>query len=139
MLIAAGTYDIWFDLNEEKVYIMTPDNDISNAQTPEVGEPVEETWYLVGNFNGWTPADSAYQMTLDGDYYVYYDFEADGKGVKFVADANWSVNRGGSFAADQAVGLSQGGRDIFIPAGTYDIFLSKDTYTAWFMTPGVRP
>ena len=139
MLIAAGTYDIWFDLNEEKVYIMTPGNDISNAQTPEVGEPVEETWYLVGNFNGWTPADSAYQMTLDGDYYVYYDFEADGKGVKFVADANWSVNRGGSFAADQAVGLSQGGSDIFIPAGTYDIFLSKDTYTAWFMTPGVRP
>ena len=139
MLIAAGTYDIWFDLNEEKVYIMTPGNDISNAQTPEVGEPVEETWYLVGNFNGWTPADSAYQMTLDGDYYVYYDFEADGKGVKFVADANWSVNRGGSFAADQAVGLSQSGSDIFIPAGTYDIFLSKDTYTAWFMTPGVRP
>lgn len=138
MLIAAGTYDIWFDLNEEKVYIMTPGNDISNAQTPEVGEPVEETWYLVGDFNGWSTGDPAFGMTDEGDYYVYYGFESTGNELKFNA-GDWSNNRGGSFAADSAVSLSSGGANIKVPAGVYDIYLNKNTDTAWFMTEGNRP
>lgn len=138
MLIAAGTYDIWFDLNEKKVYIMTPGNDISNAQTPEVGEPVEETWYLVGDFNGWVTGDDAYGMTDEGDYYVYYGFESTGNELKFNA-GDWSNNRGGSFAADTAVKVTDGGNNIKVPAGVYDIYLKKDTYTAWFMTEGNRP
>ena len=138
MLIAAGTYDIWFDLNEEKVYIMTPGNDISNAQTPEVGEPVEETWYLVGDFNGWSTGDPAFGMTDEGDYYVYYGFESKGNELKFNA-GDWSNNRGGSFAADTAVKVTDGGNNIKVPAGVYDIYLKKDTYTAWFMTEGNRP
>lgn len=138
MLIAAGTYDIWFDLNEKKVYIMTPGNDISNAQTPEVGEPVEETWYLVGDFNGWSTGDPAFGMTDEGDYYVYYGFESTGNELKFNA-GDWSNNRGGSFAADTAVKVTDGGNNIKVPAGVYDIYLKKDTYTAWFMTEGNRP
>lgn len=138
MLIAAGTYDIWFDLNEKKVYIMTPGNDISNAQTPEVGEPVEETWYLVGDFNGWSTGDPAFCMTDEGDYYVYYGFESTGNELKFNA-GDWSNNRGGSFAADTAVKVTDGGNNIKVPAGVYDIYLKKDTYTAWFMTEGNRP
>ncbi len=138
MLIAAGTYDIWFDLNEKKVYIMTPGNDISNAQTPEVGEPVEETWYLVGDFNGWSTGDPAFGMTDEGDYYVYYGFESTGNELKFNA-GDWSNNRGGSFAADSAVSLYSNGDNIKVPAGVYDIYLKKDTNTAWFMTEGNRP
>ena len=43
MTLAAGTYDIWFDLNAKKVYIMTPGKDISAAVagTPEAPKPVE--------------------------------------------------------------------------------------------------
>ena len=40
---------------------------------------------------------------------------------------------------DTAVKVTDGGNNIKVPAGVYDIYLKKDTYTAWFMTEGNRP
>ena len=147
MSLAAGNYDIWFDLNNEKVYIMTPGKAISEAQEGTAGsgstgggEETQQDWYLVGNFNGWTAADANYKMTAEGDWYVFKNFTADGDGVKFVADANWAVNRGGAFAgAGQAIALTQGGDNMNVAAGTYDVYLSKDASVAYFMTPGQAP
>ena len=139
MTLAAGTYDIWFDLNAKKVYIMTPGKDISAAVAGTPTAPLTDTWYLVGNFNGWKPADATYKMTSEGGWYVFKNFTADGKGVKFVADANWNVNRGGSFKANAAISLSQGGADMMVTAGTYDVYLSADAKTGYFMTPGTKP
>lgn len=147
MSLTAGNYDIWFDLNNTKVYIMTPGKAISEAQEGTAGsgstgggEETQQDWYLVGNFNGWTPADANYKMTAEGDWYVFKNFTADGQGVKFVADANWAVNRGGAFAgAGQAIALTQGGADMMVTAGTYDVYLSKDASVAYFMTPGQTP
>ena len=139
MTIAAGTYDIWFDLANTKVYIMTPGKDISQAATGTPAAPLTDTWYLVGDFNGWKPADATYKMTAEGDWYVFKNFNANGKGVKFVADANWNVNRGGTFKANAAISLSQGGADMMVTAGTYDVYLSSDAKKAYFMTPGTTP
>ena len=139
MTLAAGTYDIWFDLNAKKVYIMTPGKDISAAVAGTPAVPLTDTWFLVGNFNGWKAADATYKMTSEGGWYVFKNFTADGKGVKFVADANWNVNRGGSFKANSAISLSQGGADMMVTAGTYDVYLSADAKTGYFMTPGTKP
>lgn len=144
MTLVAGNYDIWFDLTNTRVYIMTPGKAISEAveggaATP-APEPEASEWYLVGNFNGWAAADANFQMTLENDWYVFKNFEADGQGVKFVADASWAVNRGGEFvAAGAAIELAQGGSDMMVAAGTYDVYLSKDASVAYFMAPGEAP
>ena len=144
MTLVAGTYDIWFDLTNSMVYIMTPGKNISEAEggvvvTPDP-DPAPAEWYLVGNFNGWTAADEAYKLTAEENWYVFKNFTADGQGVKFVADANWSVNRGGTFvAAGEAIAVEQNGSDMMVAAGTYDVYLSKDGTVAYFMTPGEVP
>ena len=137
--IVAGTYDIWFDLTNTKVYIMTPGKDISEAETGTPVAPLVDTWYLVGDFNGWKAADATYKMTAEGQWYVFKNFTANGKGVKFVADANWNVNRGGTFKANAAISLTQGGGDMMVTAGTYDVYLSADAKKGYFMTPGTTP
>ena len=146
MVLVAGNYDIWFDLANTKVYIMTPGKPISEAVggeavTPEPEpEPEAQEWYLVGDFNGWSAADPAYEMTFEGGWYVFKGFEANGNGVKFVADASWSVNRGGTFVeAGAAIELTQNGSDMLVAAGTYDVYLSADASVAYFMTPGTTP
>ena len=147
MTLAAGTYDIWFDRTNEKVYIMTPGKAISEAVGGEAGDPAPapepepaSEWYLVGDFNGWTAADAAYKMTKEGDWFVFKGFAANGNGVKFVADASWSVNRGGEFVeAGAAIELTQNGSDMLVAAGTYDVYLSADATTAYFMAPGEAP
>ena len=139
MTVVAGTYDIWFDLTNTKVYIMTPGKDISEAKSGTAVAPLTDTWYLVGDFNGWKPADATYKMTAEGEWYVFKNFTANGKGVKFVADANWNVNRGGTFKANAAISLSQGGADMMVTAGTYDVYLSADAKKGYFMTPGTKP
>ena len=144
--LVAGNYDIWFDLTNSKVYVMTPGKPISEAEggdaiTPEPEpEPVVTDWYLVGNFNGWTAADANYKFAAEGDWYVFKNFTADGQGVKLVADANWTVNRGGVFAAaNEAIAVEQNGADMMVAAGTYDVYLSKDASVVYFMTPGEVP
>ena len=142
MTIAAGTYDIWFDRTNEKVYIMTPGKSISEAVSGEgtTTQPEATDWHLVGNFNGWAAADAAYKMTKEGNWYVFKNFTADGQGVKFVVDAGWAVNRGGTFVAvGEAISLTQGGSDMSVPAGTYDVYLNADASEAYFMNPGETP
>ena len=145
MTLVAGTYDIWFDLTNSKVYIMTPGKPISEAVGGEATEPeqpetpTELTWYLVGNFNGWATGDANYQFSKEGDWYVFKGFAADGQGVKFNA-GSWDVNRGGTFvAAGEAIELTQGGADMIVAAGTYDVYMNADASVAYFMTPGEAP
>lgn len=56
MYVSAGIYDIWLDETAQRVYVMEPGVSIDEAVEPSA--PVE-TWYLVGDFNGWTVADEA--------------------------------------------------------------------------------
>jgi hypothetical protein len=143
MTLKAGNYDIWFDLNNEKVYIMTPGKPISEAveggaATPEP-EPEVTAWYLVGNFNGWTVADANYQFAKEGDWYVFKGFTADGQGVKLNA-GNWDVNRGGVFvAANEAIAIEHNGADMMVAAGTYDVYMNADATELYFMEEGKTP
>ena len=145
MTLAAGNYDIWFDLTNSKVYIMTPGKPISEAVGGEVVTPEPEpepevtAWFLVGNFNGWATGDANYQFTKEGDWYVFKGFTADGQGVKLNA-GSWEVNRGGEFvAANEAIAIAQDGSDMFVAAGTYDVYMNADATELYFMEEGKSP
>ena len=83
-------------------------------------------WYIVGNFNSWNPADAAYQMTVEGDCYVYDNFTAAADCELKFAPGVWSGDKGGNkdFAAD--TWLNTGNYNIFVEAGTYKIYLKND-------------
>jgi len=139
--IAAGTYDIWFDLANMKVYIMTPGKPISEAVGGEAvaPDPSEKTWYMVGTFNGWNPGDAAYVMTAEGDFHTFKNFVAEeGCEVKF-APGEWNGDKGGdgTFAVNTA--CPTGGNNISVPAGTYDVYLVKDLSVYYFMEVGKTP
>jgi hypothetical protein len=145
MTLAAGNYDIWFDLTNSKVYIMTPGKPISEAVGGEVVTPEPEpepevtAWFLVGNFNGWTVGDANYQFSKEGDWYVFKGFTADGQGVKLNA-GSWEVNRGGEFvAANEAIAIAQDGKDMMVAAGTYDVYMNTDATDLYFMEVGQTP
>jgi hypothetical protein len=139
LLIGAGTYDIWFDLSKKFVYVLEPGTDPETAVKGTPVAPLTDKWYLVGAFNSWKPADSKYQMTAEATWYVFKNFTVSGQ-VKFVADAKWDVNRGGSWnGVDQKITLSQGGANINVLSGTYDVYLSSDAKYAYFMTVGQKP
>ena len=142
--VPAGTYDVYLSADASVAYFMTPGQVPAASETPETpAEPetsVENTWYLVGSFNSWTVADAAYKMTFEAGWHVFKGFTlAEAAEVKFNA-GGWDVNRGGAFAAvDEAIAVEQNGANIAVPAGTYDVYLSKAEDTAYFMTPGATP
>ena len=131
---AETEYDIYLNPSNGKFVIVA-----AGTAMPEDKPATAQEWYLVGAFNSWTAADPDYKMTLDGDWYVFKNFTADGYGVKFVADGAWTINRGGSFIANQAIEVAQDGSDMSVPAGKYDVYLSADAATAYFMNPGLLP
>ena len=140
--LVAGNYDIWFDLTNSKVYVMTPGKDISEAEGGEIVAPEpdpDQTWHMVGNFNDWNPGDEAYKMTAEGDFYVFKNFTAaEGCEVKF-APGEWNGDKGGdgTFAVNTA--CPTGGNNIAVPAGTYDVYLAKDLSVYYFMEAGKTP
>ena len=138
MSLTAGTYDIYFDLANLKVYIMTPGKSISEAQTP--GAAPEQTWHIVGSFNGWNPGDAAYVMTLEGDWYVFKNFAAPaGCELKFAPGA-WGGDKGGNneaFATDKE--FATGSSNIAVAEGTYDVYLKKDLSVYKFVVAGQAP
>lgn len=137
--IEAGTYDVYLDVKKYKLYVVNAGESIDGLTEGEVVLPPADEWYLVGNFNGWTPGDANYKMTYENGWYVFKGFAADGQGVKFNA-GSWSVNRGGTFvAADAAIDVYHNGPDLLVAEGTYDVYLSSSFDVAYFMTPGQKP
>jgi hypothetical protein len=107
MTLVAGKYDIWFDLTNKKVYIMTPGKPISEAvqpeDKPEQGEVTVQYWAVVGSMTeDWA---SEVKMTLDGDWYVVENvtiLKTDQ--FKFRANGSWTApNRGAEGEADGVV------------------------------------
>ena len=142
MILVAGTYDIWFDLTNAKVYIMTPGKPISEAVGGEAVTPEpdpEQAWHLVGSFNDWNPGDEAYKMTSEGDFYVFKNFTAaEGCEVKF-APGEWNGDKGGDGTFAVNVANPTGGSNIAVSAGTYDVYLAKDLSVYYFMEVGKTP
>ena len=128
-----GTYDVYFDLANERVALVTPGKEYADAT--DGGDPVvvieglkEHTWGLIGSFagSGWS-TDVA--MTIDGDWaYVKNVSLANGNEFKFRADGSWDLSYGS--ACDVNVGetyttYNNGGNMKFVGEdGAYNIYFS---------------
>ena len=92
-------------------------------------EPTEyEKIGLIGDFNGWGGDAFMTQVTPHNWYIAGLEVAADG-GIKFRANADWGTNWGAKVnIADQAYGVgTNGGDNIAIQAGTYNVFLNDIT------------
>ena len=137
--VELGTYDIYFDLAKLRIYVMEPGKDISTAQNGTPQPPLNETWYLRGEFNSWGVTDNA-KMTSENGFYVLKNFKLTAASKLKFDTGSWSTNRGGTFSnSTSGFSVTQGGADISVPAGTYDVYLNGDKTKAYFLTPGTKP
>lgn len=133
--VPAGTYTVYLSANASVVRF---EGDEVGGGSDEPAAPAE-TWYLIGSFNNWTLGDTEYQMKWDGKYHVLEGLTLSSNSeVKFNI-GSWSKNCGGSYAENTAIKMNPDGSNIKVPAGTYDVYLTADATTAYFMTDGKTP
>ncbi len=128
-----GTYDVYFDLANERVALVTPGKEYADAENG--GDPVvvveglkDHEWGLVGSFNGWDVAN--YVVTeVQGDWAVAKNVAlTNGAEFKFAADKDWALSYGS--ACDVNVGetyttYNNGGNMKFVGEdGAYNIYFS---------------
>ena len=145
MTIAAGTYDIWVDLKNSKVYIMTPGKPITEAEggSAVAPDPSENVWGIVGDVNGWAAPDITLEASATEGLFVAYKVTMPAGGFKIRANgvwndaANYGLAAAGPVEVDHVYDLvcSGGSGDMKIAAGTYDIWFDLKNSKVYIMTP----
>lgn len=134
-VLESGIYDVYLWPSDFKMKIEKVGN--LDVEEPDAAG----TWSMVGSFNGWTKEDKTYTMKTEGKWFVYRGFTlASDAEVKFVENYAWDTNRGGIWnAVNEPVGVSQDGKNIAVPAGTYDVYMNGSKTLVYFMTSGSTP
>lgn len=136
--IAAGEYDIYYAPNSAKYCIVEAGGDVPAIPEFSIG--------VVGNNITDCDWNTDLTMALDGDYYTR-------KGVTFAAEnefklrisKDWDESYGMSGEAtvsvniDTMYGLVDGGQNMTVAAGTYDIYFSYTTKEFYVLTVGTTP
>jgi len=131
--MAYGTYDVYFDLANERVALVTPGKEYADAVAG--GDPVvviegltDHEWGLVGSFNGWDVANYVV-AEVEGDWAIAKNVTlANGAEFKFAADKAWTLSYG--TGSDVNVGetyttYNNGGNMKFVGEdGAYNIYFS---------------
>ena len=94
-----GTYDVYFDLTNKRIALMTPGKAYSEAV--DGGKPVvivaglrDHEWGLVGSFNGWDVANYV-TTVVEGDWAVAKNVTLEKNAeFKFAADKAWTLSYG---------------------------------------------
>lgn len=128
---ATGTYDIYFDLTNKKVYVMEADKSIDDAvEYKEYVKRLDEenTWGVVGSFNNWDVANSV-TMTIEGDYAVAKNVTLTKNAeFKFAADKAWTLSYGSGCDVNvdkKYTAYNNGGNMKFVGEnGAYNIYFS---------------
>lgn len=97
-------------------------------QTPEEYTTIG----LVGAFNGWNQAEDANQMTQLTPHNWFKTMTLAEGELKFNANKDWAISWGGETdlnIGDDNYGVTTtaNGKNMFVPAGTYDIFFNDIT------------
>ena len=145
MTIAAGTYDIWFDLKNSKVYIMTPGKPITEAEggSAVAPDPSENVWGIVGDVNGWAAPDITLETSATEGLFVAYKVTMPAGNFKIRANgvwndaANYGLATAGPVEVDHVYDLvcSGGSGNMTLAAGTYDIWFDLKNSKVYIMTP----
>ncbi len=134
-IVTAGTYDVYFDKANTKLYLMKSGVDYNTAAEQSANGPAPDTskytWGVVGNHNGWGNDNV---LTWDGTLGLYV-----AKGVKLNgefkvrADKKWttSFGNGGTVTVNNAKATTvyNNGNNCKLSSysGTYDIYFWYDT------------
>ena len=144
----SGKYDIYLDLSQEVIYVMTPGLKPGD-EVPGGDEPLEKSWGICGTMTDWG-SDSDIKMDFDGEYYVAYNVPLQ-RNQYFVirADEAWDEVYGLSETLSSyycryvgaplntCVPLSDLYRDIYVGwTGNYDIYFNPDSKQIFIMTDG---
>ena len=128
-----GTYDVYFDLANKRVALMTPGK--AYAEAEDGGKPVvvveglkDHEWGVVGSFNNWDVANYV-TTVVDGDWAVAKNIALTKNAeFKFAADKAWTLSYGSAcdVVADKLYNTyNNGGNMKFVgEAGNYDIYFS---------------
>ena len=145
MTIAAGTYDIWFDLKNSKVYIMTLGKPITEAEggSAVAPDPSENVWGIVGDVNGWAAPDITLEASATEGLFVAYKVTMPAGNFKIRANgvwndaANYGLATAGPVEVDHVYDLvcSGGSGNMTLAAGTYDIWFDLKNSKVYIMTP----
>ncbi len=149
MLADGGTFDVYFDLANTTVYVMTVGklpSEAGGAVAPEkpVIDLTAHTWSLIGTLNG-SNWDTDFDMAVEGGFAVAKNVTiAATELFKVRADKGWDLNYGAAgdvepFAVTigEALAGSQGGKNLCVPAdGTFDIYFDLANANIWVMTAG---
>lgn len=140
LTIIAGTYDIWFDLDNARVYILKPGTSISTAVEGTPIAPSSDVWYLIGEFNGWTQADADYKFTNEAGWFVLKNCNLSKGGGLKINNGTWDVQRtAGSVGLYASCALSSSGSDFYLPKGVYDIYMDTNATKIYVLSPGDTP
>ena len=128
-----GKYDIYFDLTNKRVALMTPGK--AYAEAVNGGNPIvviaglkDHEWGVVGSFNNWDVANYV-TMEVDGDWAVGKNIALSTNAeFKFAADKAWTL----SYGSGSSVNVGQtyttynnGGNMKYVgDAGNFDIYFS---------------
>lgn len=131
MIAEAGTYDVYFDLNNLNLYVVTAGADYTTVPLQEEGSTgggggTSSTWSICGDMNSW--GDTPLAATETQNLFVAKGITTTTEYCKFKVrkDGNWTVNYGGAFSFFESnkfmTAWSQGQDMHIITPGTYDIY-----------------
>lgn len=143
---AAGTYDIYFNLNEAKVYVMTQGKTPDQATDPDPGpgpDPTDDVWGIVGSLTDW---DNDLVLASEGGYLVRKGVSfAENDEFKLRMNGSWNTNYGVNDTAPLAINsgallhLNSSNNIKLEQAGTYDVYFDLAGTTLYVMEQGKTP
>lgn len=142
-IVAAGTYDVYFDLTNTNLYVVTAGADMSTAVKQTTEGPAPDlsgaSWGLCGTHNSWGSNDTP--LVWDGTISMYVAKSAKLTGeFKVRANKSWTTNYGSGNtitvnAASGTTVYSDGG-NCKVTSGTYDVYFDLAGKKIWVKTPG---
>ena len=143
-----GKYDVWYNAETEKLYVMAEGTTPDDAVEPEPPTPTApDSWGLVGEMTGW--ADGAdIVMTKEGVWFYATNVSLKaGEQWKIRGDGAWAFNRGAEgdvepfeVTVDTALAVVQGGKNLAVAeTGEYDIYFDSEYDRLYVMTAGNKP
>ena len=142
-IINEGVYDIYFDNDNKRIYVMNEGTGISEATEQSSNGAAPDlsgaSWGLCGAHNNWSAPDIKLEWDGTIGLYVAYNAKLTGE-FKVRANNSWGEDYGcgGTITVNSATGksMSRGGGNCKVASGTYDVYFDLATKKIWVKTPG---
>jgi hypothetical protein len=142
-----GTYDIYFDSINERIYLMEEgvDYTTANRQTEDGEDPSlsDVSWGLCGTHNNWGNDGGGKDTKLVWDetigLYVALNAKLTGE-FKVRANNKWGDDYGSNCQVfvnkEEGVPMTKSGGNCIVVSGTYDVYFDLANKLIWVRTPG---